>query len=981
MDSLFADFSSLAAMSREKAEKNMQEALNYLGLDMKNIARTMRPYHPLEMLKMAAWEERRIARTKGKDRLQSLYAHLLPVLLQSILQSTLYDTSYPASTNRDIKQKDWNRVLSLAEDSVRRLLKYIESYTVFAVRSGFVSDENAESYRSTLLAQLFPPEEDMESIERYSYLWYGYAFDDEKIIKDKFGTDLKTLLDGLRKIARYGLEGIDKLSEDFSVYKAEMLLLMARKKAEREGSVSDDVLRDEIVQENNWQMRVKDLQARRDDFDLFRPEFAADLQTDVYRTLSRPIGSLDIWEYLKKGLWPATVYPFVPFGSMYFSFVQSHILTYGQRILALNADLYLRDSAAAAAACRLLFSETDMVGVYSFDGNKVDISILSSMTEVNAFENPAFYESRVHQHEEDKHVKAQDGHKLLILDPDSYGPLEKVSDGVFTSSVYYLIKAANSAAGREEFHRTIFGSLELPEKTDILDFLDEDDIDDREVIDDVDDEISDEYEYDSEDDDEKAKAIEEKEKQLEELSVPEYHQVSRSEEELKKLQDKYELTSELIKRDEESDAEADEYERELDDDDYSYEEGDVLPAEDDEEAEDEELYNEVEKEDLYQKDSSVDSDQSDLFDDLFDDPDEESEAELETDVESEEEEEEYEKEEEEATDFASAYVKEQEERHEDSNESASSDDDYIPTAIDEEDPLSSDSIGIPVNDDPTESNEHGSDSAEGEEHADSNPESIGLPQEESEAVDSPDEACACEDDAVTEDDGEEYGDQKPEEESSNSIADEAREEAPDGATDEADTSSDSDDAKDNVSVLVDRGAVKRLDGENQGNVFIMVGNGDGTASDDFSDLAGVVKEIAEKVGSNSAFVGFVRSSDKDMHLYLEDVIKRSWNRQREDGKDKMFSIFDYSLSILIASKKVVMDDLRMEELLNNAGAVMYSRHANSWNSLILSFDDDYTLLSAEEKKITPSSFSPSNWKICRIVGEQLIARGKEHGKE
>ena len=175
MDSLFADFSALSSMSGEKAEKNMQEALNYLGLDMRNIARTMRPYHPLEMLKMAAWEERRVARLKGDDEFQKLYAHLLPVLTQSVLQSTLYDTSYPASTNRDIKQKDWNRVLSLAEDTVKRLLRYIESYTVYAVRSGLVSEENAESYRAVLTAQFFPPEESHGSIEKYACLWYGYA--------------------------------------------------------------------------------------------------------------------------------------------------------------------------------------------------------------------------------------------------------------------------------------------------------------------------------------------------------------------------------------------------------------------------------------------------------------------------------------------------------------------------------------------------------------------------------------------------------------------------------------------------------------------------------------------------------------------------------------------------------------------------------------------------------------------------------------
>ena len=522
MDSLFADLSALSAMTGEKAEKNMQEALNYLGLDLMNIARTMRPYHPLEILKMAAWEERRVARLKGGDRVQGLYAHLLPVLMQSVLLSTYYDTSYPIASNRDIRKKDWNRLLSLSEDAVRRLLKYIESYTVYVVRSGLVSEENAESYRSTILRQFFPPEESVETIEREGLLWYGYALDDEKVVTERFGTDVRSLIDGMYKVAVNAVEGIDKLTDDFSLYKAEMLLTMAQKRTDdRYKEMSDDDLRDMIVKENGWESRVKDLQGRRDDFDLFRPEFVCDLPSQSYKTLSREIGSLDINAYIKKGIWPATVFPFLEYRGMFFSFVSSHIFTYGQRILAENASLYLRDTAAAAAACRLLFNETDNVDVYSFDGNKVDVSILSSITEVNAVENPGFYEARLRQHDEDRHVRPQPGHRLLLLDPDTYGPLERLDDGTFSSSVYYLIRSANSTEGREEFHRTIFGSLDLPEKTEILSYLDEDEVDDRDaVVDTVDDDISDEYEYDSEDDDEKARALEEKERKLDEELLP-----------------------------------------------------------------------------------------------------------------------------------------------------------------------------------------------------------------------------------------------------------------------------------------------------------------------------------------------------------------------------------------------------------------------------------------------------------------------------
>ena len=1079
MDSLFADLSALSAMTGEKAEKNMQEALNYLGLDLMNIARTMRPYHPLEILKMAAWEERRVARLKGGDRVQGLYAHLLPVLMQSVLLSTYYDTSYPIASNRDIRKKDWNRLLSLSEDAVRRLLKYIESYTVYVVRSGLVSEENAESYRSTILRQFFPPEESVETIEREGLLWYGYALDDEKVVTERFGTDVRSLIDGMYKVAVNAVEGIDKLTDDFSLYKAEMLLTMAQKRTDdRYKEMSDDDLRDMIVKENGWESRVKDLQGRRDDFDLFRPEFVCDLPSQSYKTLSREIGSLDINAYIKKGIWPATVFPFLEYRGMFFSFVSSHIFTYGQRILAENASLYLRDTAAAAAACRLLFNETDNVDVYSFDGNKVDVSILSSITEVNAVENPGFYEARLRQHDEDRHVRPQPGHRLLLLDPDTYGPLERLDDGTFSSSVYYLIRSANSTEGREEFHRTIFGSLDLPEKTEILSYLDEDEVDDRDaVVDTVDDDISDEYEYDSEDDDEKARALEEKERKLDEELLPSEDHVPIVPD-IEKLKEKYELTSDIIRRDEENDAEADVYEKELDDDDYSYEDGDVLPpeADDDEEIEDEALYDEAEGDDLYQQESPYDSDQGDLFDGLFDDPDEEIDSELETEEEATEEEAEYEKAEEEATDFATEYSKELEER---TQPEAAQPDDYSPIPVYESeesaDSVEEASCQYVEDDDKTapdtsvaaEDNAEGHDDAstdvsleaheaacesheepmpaeecmpsedipvtvpeaEGSHMGDAEPSEADafedredvdvIPQEETEDPEISqalpdaepailDETMASDTDDIptgpetteesitaspdiTEEDGADTAEpvstvieEEPATEagsvSEEAAADVAEEEAvasiqeEEPAEDEVPEDDVSEESQpESVSDMVDRGVLRRVSDEE--SVFEMVGNGNSMVEDDFSDLDGVVREIAEKVGRSSEFVSFVRASDSDMTHYLEDVIRRSWEKQRQDGKDKMFSIYDYSLSILIATQKV-MDEIRVEELLNNAGAVMYSRQKGSWNALILSFDDEYRLLSAEERKITPSSFTPSNWKICRIVGEQLMARSR-----
>ena len=180
--------------------------------------------------------------------------------------------------------------------------------------------------------------------------------------------------------------------------------------------------------------------------------------------------------------------------------------------------------------------------------------------------------------------------------------------------------------------------------------------------------------------------------------------------------------------------------------------------------------------------------------------------------------------------------------------------------------------------------------------------------------------------------------------------------------------------------LIDKGLVKPVELAGGGRVFVMTeAENEGQAipeeDDSLADLSGILRDIAEHLDKDSAFLSFISEADGEMRDYLQRVIRSSWERQRADGKDKMFSIYDYSISVVLASG-VVNDELRKEGLLNNAGAVMYSKHKETWNALVLFLDDDFALIDAFEKKITPESFSPSNWKICRVIGQQLIERGK-----
>ena len=140
-----------------------------------------------------------------------------------------------------------------------------------------------------------------------------------------------------------------------------------------------------------------------------------------------------------------------------------------------------------------------------------------------------------------------------------------------------------------------------------------------------------------------------------------------------------------------------------------------------------------------------------------------------------------------------------------------------------------------------------------------------------------------------------------------------------------------------------------------------------------TEIPGVIGEIYKVLGSSSAFGHFIELSDEDTLSDLDEVIENCWKRQQVEGKDKMFNIPDYSLSIILA-RDSVRDDLRLSELLNNAGGVMYSRDSESWNAVIVYIDPDHAVEKAIEKTISRNTFSLSDWKRVTYIGEQMKKR-------
>ena len=133
---------------------------------------------------------------------------------------------------------------------------------------------------------------------------------------------------------------------------------------------------------------------------------------------------------------------------------------------------------------------------------------------------------------------------------------------------------------------------------------------------------------------------------------------------------------------------------------------------------------------------------------------------------------------------------------------------------------------------------------------------------------------------------------------------------------------------------------------------------------------GIVYEMYKALGPSSIFASFLRDTSSETLEELEEVIKNCWSRMNNENKDKLFNIYDYSLSIIL-SKDNNKDELRMAELLNNAGGVMYSRKMDSWTAIIIHINASYILESAIEKTITKESFTPSDWKRVTYIGEQM----------
>ena len=539
MSDLFLPLKVVSSLSPVKAKRNVEESKAFLLNDFASMGKILSSYSPLEMMKMARWEERRVLALGGKDMVKKKSAVLLPILLQSIVESNAFR---PVSSSVEIKLKDWDRIKTLSEDVVRRIARWIDSKVSIAIGEGKVTVEDAFGLRAAIEERLLPSEMDEKTLERESWLLRA-LLEEVPDFQGRFGIDSPSFALNIKNIAKVGLNGIDNLVRDVAVYSQEYSLSEAqlRARGELEGLDESEIF-NLITKRNHWEGRAKELSNLRDGYSLFMPSYASSLPFSTYGFYSMKAGQLDLMSFLEKGFWPALRYPFIELEGKHYSFVAMHLPLFLSYFT--SVDRILASSRNVLSIFHLSDCDT-----YVYDGNKIEISVLPSVRDTNPILYPASFSRVVKKRKDELSLQRKLGHKRLIVDPDMVLDMEKKDETVYVSSSF-LYRCTVDKSAKTELLTALLGYLELPGSGKEYSMDTEEDLYSTESsTDDLrDDPTTDEYEYDNIDEDEESRLLDERDANIQ---FVEYDRKEASKEEKESMIERYSLTEDLIKKSEE----------------------------------------------------------------------------------------------------------------------------------------------------------------------------------------------------------------------------------------------------------------------------------------------------------------------------------------------------------------------------------------------------------------------------------------------
>lgn len=968
--SVFSNDENVLQIRLEKARRNYQDALVFLENDYRSIAQIMHSYYPLAVLSKAAWHCYQVYTGGKTDEYSLSAARLFPVLLQSVYQSRYYTNSDGFSSLQEIRQKDWERLKSLVDDAARRLVRAIENLSVIAYREGKISRESFPYYRDSLYYQAFgyPIGRDdyTSSLSLFNAIFTG----DEEMVSSVFHMDSSFFVKELEKISDAALNGIDNLVSETKRINAEIREKVEEKKKERP-DLTDRQASELVLMGSAYREKLEELRHKGDSYDLFSVEMNSLLSSETCKLFSRNAG--ECASVVLDGFMASLMYPFIRFADRFYCFTGQSFYTN----IAHSIRRVLGENGAKSGfgeklqkiftfLISNLFFEGDVEDEYTFRGYKVDVVLLTSIRYINAYSYPEVYETRIQRRFEELKRKPKHGHIQLMIDTDSFSPLVKNSEGCYSISLSALASIVGDDAKTGAFYDELFPSeksepLESEEVFETV--LSDDELEEPSSYDfdySADDVpvqvlLDDESEFDRTDDDEKARMIESRfdaEDRLPDDIPVRNNDISR-------MLDSYELPDSL--RNEEIKEEL----SVLDSDDFSAgDEGELLDDEPDETLGiiDEDEIEDDENDDLFVDDEKAE-DETGL------DPDEEYEDEIpQTDY------------------FYQAPAKnessgEGDEITDDGQLSLFDDDDSSAAAIveaSEEEEADDEDVSTPLP--PAEDAEPaGFDPAcaEAEEEKLVSGRSEESLEAESEEEELASEIPDAEDDEPLDDGGEDFLDE--DESDTGEEIEEADKVSEVKYDEECDSSSGDVIVETSPSYSPETDFSEK---ENTSAPHLEYGKDDDAMEseaaeksvrlkDERGNYPPFINEILDKLeGECGAFNSFLSSVDSMTLSSFSNALNQTISAAKTESRDKMMVLHSFSLSLVITGSSR-FDALRRMEIRNNAGAQMYARSRSEWTFILLSYDSEDRLRFAWSEKITQGSFSPTDWKIVRIQGEEL----------
>ncbi len=133
--------------------------------------------------------------------------------------------------------------------------------------------------------------------------------------------------------------------------------------------------------------------------------------------------------------------------------------------------------------------------------------------------------------------------------------------------------------------------------------------------------------------------------------------------------------------------------------------------------------------------------------------------------------------------------------------------------------------------------------------------------------------------------------------------------------------------------------------------------------------------ITKSFTKENSLTTFASQHNYEQRKEISNYIDSAWQACIKDGHDKMFTIPESTISVIIF--KASRDPMLQMQRRQNVGALMYLNQKDSWDALELPINENGALLEPTFTTITKRSFTDWQWKIVENIGMRMLERRKK----